>query len=261
MATGTSRTALAPVTGPSRRTRTSTVQAKSASSPVRTRSETCAGAGGVEILKISNQSQRKEKVILFLSDGKPRLPYDKGKAERAASYSGKLASEYGIRINAFELGENVVSRSENVWLKRMARRTGGRHIGLQTPGEIVAALQTTPLSLVDRVQVRNQTTGERTPRIATGIDGSFYAEIALEEGPNRIEVEALLDDSVAGREHFLVAYVPGTPTPELEEQLESLRSENAALLERIRGELVNEMNRTRGQQQRKLDLTVRDGES
>jgi hypothetical protein len=201
-----------------------------------------------------------EKVILFLSDGKPRLPYDKEKAERAAAYAGKLASEYGIRINAFELGRNVVSRSKSFWLKRMASRTGGRHVGLERPGEIVAALQSTPLSMVDRVKVRNHTTGAETRRIATAIDGSFYAEIPLEEGANRIEVEALLDDGASEDESFVVAYVPGAPTDELERQLASLRSENAALLDRVRGELLKEMEQRRGQQRRDLELTVKDGE-
>jgi hypothetical protein len=202
-----------------------------------------------------------EKVILFLSDGKPRLPYDKEKAERAASYAGKLASEYHIRINVFELGKNIVSRSKSPWLKRMAKRTGGRHVSLERPGEIVGALQTTPLSMVDRVKVRNRTTGAETPRIATAIDGSFYAEIPLAEGSNQIHVEALLDDGGAHEKNFVVAFVPGTPTDELEQELESLRSQNAALLERIRGDLLNEMEERRRQQRRELELTVRDGES
>ena len=197
-----------------------------------------------------------ERVILFLSDGKPRLPYDKEKAERAASYAGKLASRYGIRINAFELGDNVVSRTENVWLRRMARRTGGRHVGLDRPGEIVVALQSTPLSMVERVSLSNRTTGEEVPRITTGIDGSFYAEIPLEEGENLIQVEAHLDDGGAGSESFRVAYVKGVPTPELEDQLEQVRAENAALVERLRGELSEEMQRARRAQRRRLELSV-----
>ena len=202
-----------------------------------------------------------EKVILFLSDGKPRLPYDKEKAERAAAYAGKLASEYDIRINVFELGRNVVSRSKSFWLKRMATRTGGRHVGLERPGEIVSVLQSTPLSMVDRVKVRNHTTGAETRRIATAIDGSFYAEIPLAEGTNRIEVEALLDDGAAEDKSIVVAYVPGAPTVALARQLASLRSENAALLNRVRGELVKEMEQRRGQQRRELELTVKDGEN
>ena len=67
-------------------------------------------------------------------------------------------------------------------------------------------------------------------------EGVFKAEILLEEGANRIHVEALLDDGATRERSFVVGYVPGTPTDELERQLESLRSENGALLERIRGD-------------------------
>jgi hypothetical protein len=198
-----------------------------------------------------------EKVILFLSDGKPMLPHDKEKAEQAASYAGKLASEYGIRINAFALGKDVVSRRrDNVWIRRMAQRSGGRLVALDRPGEIVEALRDTPLSLVDRVRVRNVTLGHESPRIATGIDGSFYAEVPLEEGENEIEVEALLDDGGAGSQSFRIAYVKGAPTRELEEQLASLRAENAALAERVRSELAGEIERARAAQERRLELSV-----
>jgi len=208
---------------------------------------------------MSEPREGAEKVILYLGDGKPRLPYEKGKAERAAAYAGKLASQNGIRINAFEMGENIVSRSKSFWLRRMATRTGGRHVRLEKPGEIVAVLQTTPLSMVERVKVRNRTTGAETPRIATAIDGSFYAEIPLEEGPNHIEVEALLDDGGARNKSFVVAYHPGPATDELERQLEDLRAENAALVERIRASLVDEMEEE--QQRREIELTITGEES
>jgi hypothetical protein len=197
-----------------------------------------------------------EKIILYLGDGKPRLPYDKRKAERAAAYAGKLAARYGIRINVFELGENVVSRSKSYWLKRMARRTGGRHVGLAQPGEIVATLGTTPLSFVDHVEVRNRTTEAPAPRVVTAIDGSFYTEVPLVEGANRIQVKATLDDGGTKEENFVVAFLPGPPTAELERQLQELRLENAALIESVRADLAEEMGATRRLQGRELDLWI-----
>lgn len=196
------------------------------------------------------------KIILYLGDGKPRLPYDKGKAERAAAYAGELAARYDIRINVFELGENVVSRSKSHWLKRMARHTGGRHVGLARPGEIVAALKTTPLSFVDRIEVRNRTTEAPPPRVVTAIDGSFYTEVPLVEGANRIQVTATLEDGGMKQENLVVAYRPGTPTSELERQLKELRIENAALIERVRSDLSEEMKATRRIQSREIDLSI-----
>jgi hypothetical protein len=197
-----------------------------------------------------------DKIILYLGDGKPRLPYDKRKAERAAAYAGELAARYDIRINVFELGENVVSRSKSHWLKRMARHTGGRHVGLARPGEIVAALKTTPLSFVDRVEVRNRTTEAPPPRVVTAIDGSFYTEVPLVEGANRIQVEATLEDGGTKQENLVVAYRPGTPTSELERQLKELRIENAALIERVRADLADEMKATGRIQHREVDLSI-----
>jgi hypothetical protein len=197
-----------------------------------------------------------DKVILFLTDGKPRLPYDKLDAERVATYAGKLASEAGIRIHAFALGYDAVSRSPSYSLRRMARRSGGRYVALSSPGEIVGVLRATPLSPVDRVQLKNRTTGRESRHIATGIDGSFYGEIRLARGTNEIEVAAIFTDDRRARRTLVVEYVPGEPTQELARRLQRLRQENEALLEQIRSELVEEMGRKRidSSQQRMLEV-------
>jgi hypothetical protein len=206
----------------------------------------------------SKPRQDADKIILYLGDGKPRLPYDKRKAERAAAYAGELAARYDIRINVFELGENVVSRSKSHWLKRMARHTGGRHVGLARPGEIVAALKTTPLSFVDRVEVRNRTTEAPPPRVITAIDGSFYTDVPLIPGANRIQVKATLEDGGTKQQELVVAYRPGTPTSELERQLKELRIENAALIEQIRDGLAEEMKAKSRLQNREVELSIED---
>jgi hypothetical protein len=203
-----------------------------------------------------------EKIILFLSDGKPRLPYDRLQAERMAMYAGKFASHSGVRINAFALGYDEVTRSKNYSLKKMSWRTGGRYVALERPGEIVTALGSTPFSVVDHVRLTNRTSGHGIRNVATGIDGSFYGEVLLLEGENEIEVAALLDDGRTASESFRVDYVRGRPTRELEQQLKRLRIENASLVERIRGNLATEMQGERGEtQQRRIDLSVRDGGS
>ena len=68
-----------------------------------------------------------------------------------------------MRINAFELGENVVSRRRNVWLKRMARRTGGRHVGLDRPGVRVVSMppmaEGKPKPMVPRPELESNVRG------------------------------------------------------------------------------------------------------
>jgi len=133
-------------------------------------------------------------------------------------------------------------------------------VALERPGEIMTALGSTPFSVVDRVRLRNHTSGHYTRNVATGIDGSFYGEVPLLEGENEIEITALLDDGRTASETFRVDYVRGLPSRELEEQLKHLRFETAALTERLRDNLVTEMeeNRRGFRQRRHLELTVWD---
>jgi hypothetical protein len=120
----------------------------------------------------------------------------------------------------------------------------------------VGVLRATPLSPVDRVQLKNRTTGRESRHIATGIDGSFYGEIRLARGTNEIEVAAIFTDDRRARRTLVVEYVPGEPTQELARRLQRLRQENEALLEQIRSELVEEMGRKRidSSQQRMLEV-------
>ena len=217
--------------------------------------------GDVERGAASEPRPDADRSILLLTDGKPRLPYDKLVAERTAMYAGKLASQSGVRINVFALGYNEVTRSKNYSLKRMSLRSGGRYVALERPGEIMTALGSTPFSIVDRVRLRNHTSGHYTRDVATGIDGSFYGEVPLLEGENEIEITALLDDGRTASETFHVDYVRGLPSRELEEQLKHLRFETAALTERLRDNLVTEMEQDRRsyRQRRQLELSVSAG--
>ncbi len=201
---------------------------------------------------------RSQRVILFLTDGKPSLPFGPDQAERAAAFAGKIAAQAGIRINLFALGRDAVRRDRNGALERMSRRTGGAYVELANPAEIVQALESTPFSLVEDVRLSNLTTGVRSEAIATGIDGSFYGEIPLAEGVNRIEVAARADDGREARESFEIEYVKGQPAEELAAQLKRIRIENEALIERIKENLAAEMvkARKRTRQERSLQIEV-----
>jgi hypothetical protein len=186
-----------------------------------------------------------QKLILFLSDGEPRLPYEGEKAELAAVEAAKLAASSNIRINTFALGKNPVTRIVNTSVKKMAARTNGRSVALESPGDIISILYATSFSFVDRVKLINRTTDRETDYIATGIDGSFYGEIPLEEGVNEIEVVALLQDDREASETFFIEYEQGRPTRELSEQLKRVRRENQSLIEKIKDSLAQEIEQAR----------------
>jgi hypothetical protein len=186
-----------------------------------------------------------QKLILFLSDGEPRLPFEGEKAESAAVEAAKLAAGRNIRINTFALGKNPVTRVVNPSVKKMAARSNGRSVALESPGDIVSTLYETSFSFVDRVKLINRTTDHESDYIATEIDGSFYGEIPLEEGVNEIEVVALLQDDREASETFFIDYEQGLPARELSEQLERVRRENESLIEKIKDSLAQEIEQAR----------------
>jgi hypothetical protein len=187
------------------------------------------------------------RVVSFLTDGMPSLPYARKEAEKAARYAALLARDSGIRINVFELGENAVTRKSSKTAARMAQVTGGTLVEVDRPGDIVEVLSTTSLAFVDRVRLANRTTGEQTRYIWTGVDGSFYGEVPLREGENRISVVAVLQDGREKEVELEVDYTRGLPTPELEKRLTLVREKNESLIEEIRAQLAKEMDTQRKQ--------------
>lgn len=186
-----------------------------------------------------------QKLVLFLSDGEPRLPFDHRVAETAGIDAGRIAAEAGVRVNTFALGRNPVTQQVNPAIVKMAMRSDGRFVAVENPGEIVTALDATGFGFVDRVQLINRTSDRESGSIATGIDGSFYGEVDLVPGMNEIEVVAhLVDDREASKTIF-VEFQEGTPDQELVDQLERVRRENQALIDQIRRSLAREMESNR----------------
>jgi hypothetical protein len=197
-----------------------------------------------------------QRAILFLTDGKPQLPTDRKTAERAALYASRLAGRAGVRIHTFALGRDRVRRGVNPVLPRMAERSGGRFTQLEAPGEIVALLSSTSFSFVSSVRIANATRGDEVSEIATAIDGSFYGELALAEGVNEIEVEAVLNDGRRTSRKLTVTWVDTKPIKALEARLAALREENAALVEQLREKLTREIRTVRSREGRDLTISV-----
>jgi hypothetical protein len=197
-----------------------------------------------------------QRAILFLTDGKPQLPVERKTAEKAALYASRLAGQAGVRIHTFALGRDRVRRGVNPVLPRMAERSGGRFTQLDSPGEIVDLLQATSFSFVSSVRLVNATRGEELAEIATAIDGSFYGELALAEGVNEIEVEAVLNDGRRTSRKLTITWVDTKPIKALEARLAALREQNAALVEQLREKLAREMRTARSREERDLTISV-----
>jgi hypothetical protein len=199
-----------------------------------------------------------QRTILLLTDGRPSLPYDRKQADAAASWAGRMAAEAGVVVNAFAIGRDGVARRENASLERMARRSGGRYVPLERPADIVAALESTSLSAVERVELAKLGSGQRPRAVATGIDGSFYGEVRLDEGENEIVVTAVLADGSRSSRSLRVTWERGRPVAELALELERIRRENEVLIERVRTRLAIEVEAARRRQRKALDVGVPD---
>jgi hypothetical protein len=218
---------------------------------------------GIEELGARSQARADaERVVQFMTDGKPRLPYDREPAERAAAHAARLAAALDVRINAFSLGRNDATRKVNRALRRIAWLSDGRLVELEDPGDIVSILGTTPFSFVDRIKLVNRSTDQESGYVGTGIDGSFYGEIPLREGENEIEVVAVLHDDRRASEDLTVDFRLLPPDDELVERLQSIRKENEALVEHLKERVTREMDQKRarqpGPQRRALEVRTVD---
>jgi hypothetical protein len=199
-----------------------------------------------------------QRTILLLTDGRPSLPYDRKQADAAASWAGRMAAEAGVVVNAFAIGRDAVARRENAALERMARRSGGRYVPLERPADIVSALESTSLSAVEHVELARLGSGQRPRAVATGIDGSFYGEVRLDEGENEIAVTAVLADGSRSSRHLRVIWERGRPVAELARELERIRRENEVLIERVRTRLALEVEAARRRQRKALEVGIPD---
>lgn len=127
-------------------------------------------------------------VVLILSDGYPTHPVSEEQAAREALAAAQEAAHAGIRVTSFALGIDE-PREPDVFAE-MARLTGGEHLRVAQPADVVQALPGIDLAQVAGVDIENLTTGEgaRAPRLRP--DGSYDAYVRLQPGDNRLRVTA-----------------------------------------------------------------------
>ena len=170
-----------------------------------------------------------KKVILFLTDGRPSLPYGLGNVEDkedtlAAIDAAQLAKVAGIMLNVYGLGPGAIDYP--VAATEMAKVTGGLYTPVRRPGDIVSLLSGVSFANVEDVTAVNLTLMEWAgPNdIALSPDGSFTGYVPVRPGMNRIRVVALASDGSRGEREFDLQFAQQAMTD----------AERAADLERIR---------------------------
>jgi von Willebrand factor type A domain-containing protein len=195
-----------------------------------------------------------KKVILFLTDGRPSLPFglanvEDKEDELAAIDAASLAKVAGVMLNVYGLGPNAIDYP--VAAIEMAKATNGTYTPVRVPGDIVALLSGVSFANVEDVVAVNLTLNEWAgPNdILLLPDGSFKGFIPVRQGMNRIRVSALASDGSRGSTEFDLQFATqGMTSLELQAEQERIRQRTKEIqlrLERDRQEAFRKQERER----------------
>jgi hypothetical protein len=137
------------------------------------------------------------KVMLLMTDGQPTLPGPRTRSRRLAIEAARAASELGIRCDTFAIGTEATSDPRVT--QEIAEVSGGEFTAVEDPRGLVAAFREVRLAKVQRLQVRNATTGARAEYAQLDADGAFSALVPLREGFNAIEIRATANNGLEAR--------------------------------------------------------------
>jgi len=216
------------------------------------------GATGTQ----SNPSPGAKRVILFLTDGVPSLPFGRGNKQdegdtAAVLDAARLAKVAAAMVNVYGLGPNAISYP--VAAEQMAAISGGLYTPVRRPGDIVSMLSGVSFANIDDVVAVNLTTRDMSgpADILVNPDGSFEGFVPVRPGTNRIRVSALASDGSRGSTEFDIVFKHQDLTDaELQAELERVRERNRdiqLLMERKRQEAFRQ-----GERERQLEIEVED---
>ena len=151
----------------------------------------------------------RQRAILLLSDGQPTWPTREAGRAEALEAADELA-RYGVPVHTFALGPQALA--ELALYREIAARTGGRFVPVEHPAEVVSLLRSVRLTGLDRVEIRNLTTGAKAHDFRTLPDGSFRAALPVAPGANTIEVVAEIEGREPLRVRRQVMVYEGAPS-------------------------------------------------
>jgi Mg-chelatase subunit ChlD len=146
---------------------------------------------------VSSPRDGARRVMLFLTDGIPTLPVDRGSVSdpgdvQSAIRAAELAAGAGVLINTYALGPAALKYRRAV--TEMARISAGTYTPVQNPGDIVLLLRGVSFADVEDVVLINLTTGDFSEDVRLHPDGSFVGFVPTQEGMNRVRVSVLATD-------------------------------------------------------------------
>ncbi|MDH3686255.1 MAG: hypothetical protein OEP95_08510 [Myxococcales bacterium] len=181
---------------------------------------------------LSKVDARSEKVVFFLTDGIPTLPYD-GNAIRAnveaTLRAANRSARVGVTVHTFAIGPEALAGP--IAPVEIAARTGGEFTPVRHPADIVPAIELVNLANIEEITVRNLTNDRDADELIVSADGSWSALVPLEPGKNNIEVTVTASDGQVLRRELQLQHAPGADMPALPPQHVARR--NRLLQERL----------------------------
>jgi len=220
-----------------------------------------------------------QKVIVFLTDGIPTLPFEGDDPRNTITVmrAAERARNANARIFSFGVGEEALKGP--LALLELARITDGAFTPVRDPALLSDIFGEVEFAEVEEIQIRNASLGAAALATEIGADGSFSAFVPLRSGRNEIEVTARASNGRSTTERVTVHFAPDAAVAEvpsglvpiqnklLELRLTQLRRERIAgeqqRIEQVRERLAREIEQERAkaseraaEQRKKLELEI-----
>jgi hypothetical protein len=160
----------------------------------------------------SRRDARSQKVVVFLTDGVPTLPFaDPSGNVRAVLQAAARARRANVRVFPYGVGETALAGP--LALVDLASITEGVFTPVRDPARLSDLFAEVDLADVESVTVRNATTGAAASASEIGADGSFGAWVPLAAGRNELEVRARAPAGLESTRRVTVHFAPDAPSP------------------------------------------------
>lgn len=214
---------------------------------------------------VSEPDSGSEKVVVFLTDGQPSLPYDPVLEEenvRALMRAADRAARAGIRVHTVAIGPQT--RGKPYAAMELAARTEGQFNPVGHPKELGPVIRNkVTFAQLEELSVRNLSADAPASQVTADGDGAWGALVPVVVGLNRIEVTGRASDGTLARAEVTLQFAPGEPSvpppPALAERRNQLLERRLVELQRDRARVEQErVDRTR--RQLKLEIERKRGE-
>ncbi|RIL07361.1 MAG: hypothetical protein DCC71_03355 [Proteobacteria bacterium] len=211
---------------------------------------------------------KRHRAVMLLTDGTATGPA----ATPAENVDATLAAmrrfvDAGVQVHTFAIGTGALANP--VLVMQMADMTGGFFTPVENLAELVELARRVAATNVADVSVRNRTTGQAARNLYLSRDGEFGADVPVRAGENVIQVTAAARGGATRTREIVVVGRPGARAPrvppglrELEkgvmaERLDRLRERTEQLREKLRQQMVVEMERQRERTRQRKELELR----